>query len=151
MERNSGKRIGLFLVFLLVAATVFATLHFSKTEKPEEGTVSLYYHGKQERILISNLPLEPVEGIRVNGKGEEIKIEGEGILLSRLLSDYKVEEYVRVKLTASDSYSATVTKEEIEEPQKVYLLWEEDGLRLVVFGDPDSKRSVSEIVQISVE
>ena len=139
------------MIFLLAAATVFGVLHFSKTEKIEEGAVSLYYHGKKESIMISGLSLEPVEGIRVNGKGEEIKIEGEGILLSKLLSDYKVEEYVTVKLTASDSYSASVTKEEITETQKVYLLREEEGLRLVVFGDPDSKRSVSEIVQISVE
>ena len=52
---------------------------------------------------------------------------------------------------SDDSYSAQLTKEEIEEENRVYLLMDEDSLRLVVFGDKNSKRSVSNVVQIEVE
>ena len=42
--------------------------------------------------------------------------------------------------------------EEVKNDPKAYLLHEEEGkLRLVVFGDKNSKRSVSNVVQIVVE
>ena len=45
-----------------------------------------------------------------------------------------------------------VSKEEVDEDGKVYLLKEDDGsLRLVVFGDENSKRSVSNVVKMVVE
>lgn len=37
------------------------------------------------------------------------------------------------------------------EEEKVYLLLQEEELRLVVFGDENSKRSVSNVKQIVVE
>ena len=58
----------------------------------------------------------------------------------------------QVTVTADDEYSAVVTAEELAAPDKVYLIaQEEDGVQLVVFGDSNSKRNVSNVVRVTVE
>lgn len=55
-----------------------------------------------------------------------------------------------IKVISSDSYAAELLEEEIWEEEKAYFLYEEKELRLVVFGDKNSKRSVSDVVEIMV-
>ena len=61
------------------------------------------------------------------------------------------EDYKSV--VADDSYSAEITAEEMGNAVEAYLIQEEgeSRLRLIVFGDKDSKRSVSNVAQIIVE
>ena len=55
-------------------------------------------------------------------------------------------------MTADDAYNAVVTAEEIAEPDRVYLIQQDEGgLRLIVFGDSNSKRSVSNVASLSVK
>ena len=54
-------------------------------------------------------------------------------------------------VVSDDSYTADLTAEEVAESGKAYLLLEQPYLRLVVFGDQNSKRRVSNVVQIIVE
>ncbi len=67
------------------------------------------------------------------------------------LAQEHITGYSKVSVVSDDSYSAELTADEVKEDGKVYLLNEEDSLRLVVFGDENSKRSVSNVVQIVVE
>lgn len=62
-----------------------------------------------------------------------------------------VVSYSKVTVISDDSYAADLTAEDVKEDGKAYLMLDEEEIRLIVFGDPNSKRSVSNVVQIIVE
>ena len=141
-----------FLILLLVALTgVLAAVHLTTRNKVGADEVQLTYKDKTYSVEYKKLDLEQVTGTRVNGKGEEKKVEAAGILLRKLLEEKNIEEYSQVTVVSDDSYSAKIAAEEIKEEEKAYLLLQEEELRLVVFGDENSKRSVSNVKQIVVE
>ena len=141
-----------FLILLLVVLTgVLSVVHLTTRNKVDAEEVQLTYKDKTYSVEYKKLDLEQVTGTRVNGKGEEKKVEAPGILLRKLLEEKDIEEYSQVTIVSDDSYSAKIAAEEIKEEEKAYLLLQEDELRLVVFGDENSKRSVSNVKQIIVE
>lgn len=141
-----------FLILLLVVLTgVLSVVHLTTRNKVGADEVQLTYKDKTYSVEYKKLDLEQVTGTRVNGKGEEKKVEAPGILLRKLLEEKDIEEYSQVTVVSDDSYSAKIAVEEIKEEEKAYLLLQEEELRLVVFGDENSKRSVSNVKQIIVE
>ena len=62
-----------------------------------------------------------------------------------------IEKFTRVCATANDEYSAVITAEEILNPSRVYIMETEKGLNLVVFGDSNSRRNVSDVARLGVE
>lgn len=142
-----NRKIYFIALVLIVLAAVFAVLHLSSREQVAENRVQLEADGKSYEISLSELALEPVSGVRVNGKGEEIPVEGQGIFLPKLLEQYPVNAYSTVTVTSDDSYSAQIAAEEAE---NACFVIEAEQLRLVVFGDSNSKRSVSNVKQITL-
>ena len=141
-----------FLILILVVLTgVLSVIHLTTRNKVGDQEVQLTYKDKTYSVEYKKLNLEQVTGTRVNGKGEEKKVEAPGILLREVLEEKDIEEYSQVTVVSDDSYSAQIAVEEIKEEEKAYLLLEEEELRLVVFGDENSKRSVSNVKQIVVE
>ena len=141
-----------FLILILVVLTgVLSIIHLTTRNKVGDYEVQLTYKDKTYSVEYKKLNLEQVTGTRVNGKGEEKKVEAPGILLREVLEEKGIEEYSQVTVVSDDSYSAQIAVEEIKEEEKAYLLLEEEELRLVVFGDENSKRSVSNVKQIVVE
>ena len=146
------KHKALLLILVLVMLTgIAAWFHLSSREEVPEGTVQITAEGGTQRVKLSTLKYEPVSGIRVNGKGESIPVEGEGISVKDLLVSLKISLFSKITVVSDDSYSAELTAEEAAEEGKAYLLLDGDYLRLVVFGDQNSKRSVSNVVQLIVE
>lgn len=143
--------VPVFIVALVLVTGVVAWLHLTTREEVAPGTVQLTVNAQAETVNLSDLTYEQVSGVRVNGKGESIPVEGLGIALKELLKEKQVTSYTKVVVVADDSYSAELTAEEVETDGKAYLLLEEDSLRLVVFGDENSKRSITNVVQIVVE
>ena len=143
-----NRKLILIAVILVVLAAVFAVFHLNGREQVAENSVQMTADEKNAEVSLPALPCEEVSGIRVNGKGEEIPVEGQGIYLPDLLKLYSVETYSTVTVISDDSYSAQVTAEEAE---NACFLVEGTELRLVVFGDSNSKRSVSNVKQIIVE
>ena len=47
--------------------------------------------------------------------------------------------------------TATLQRDEVCEEGKAYLLVDEETLRLIVFGDKDSKRKVKNVVRLILE
>jgi hypothetical protein len=93
-----------------------------------------------------------VSGVRVNGKGEEIPVNGLGIAIKDVIAQAQIAEYAFVKVVSDDAYTAELSAEEVKDETKAFLLFDEENeLRLVVFGDTNSKRSVSDVVEIVVE
>ncbi len=149
MKKN---RLMIFAFVLVVVTAIAAIIHLNTRDEVAEGQIKLINGDKETTVNLNDLEYEQLSGIRVNGKGEEIPMEGKGILMRDLLKTVETKEYETVQVVADDSYTAEVTVEEVMEDGKVCLfLQEEGGLRLVVFGDENSKRSVSDVVQIIIE
>lgn len=143
-------KVSILIVILAILVALTAWLHLSSRQEVSGGTVLITADGHTTSVQLDQLHYENVSGIRVNGKGESIPVEGEGILLKDLLENRSITSYSMVRVISDDSYSAELTAEEVQEAGKAYLLLEDDTLRLVVFGDENSKRSVSNVVQIVV-
>lgn len=146
-----SRKIILFGIVLLVLTGLFGFLYLNSREDIPENSISMVYKDKTYLVDIDKLEYKQIIGIRVNGKGEEIKIDADGIELKDLFVDEEITGYSIVTLEADDSYIANVSAKEVNESNKVCLLKEENTLRLVVFGDKNSKRSVSNIVKIIIE
>lgn len=142
----------LLLILVLVMITgIAAWFHLTSREEAAEGTLQITVSGNTQTIELAALDYAPVSGVRVNGKGETISVEGRGILVKDLLASTKIASCSKVTVVSDDSYTAELTAEEVAEDGKAWLLLEQPYLRLVVFGDQNSKRSVSNVVQIIVE
>ena len=144
------KALALILVLAMLTG-IAAWLHLSSRENVAEGTLQMTIDGHSHAVEVSGLDFEPVSGVRVNGKGESIPVEGQGISVKDLLESKKIASYSKVTVLSNDSYAAELAAEEITEDGKAYLMLDEEELRLIVFGDSNSKRSVSNVVQIIVE
>ena len=150
MKKN--KLVIAVIAALLIITAVVAAVHLSTRSVPPSGTLQIDAEGKVTDFALNKLDLTPVQGTVVNGKGEEKTVDSQGELLSSVLEKAGVTEYTQVTVTANDEYSVTVTAEEIAETDRVYLLLE-DGkqVRLLVFGDSNSKRNVSDVIRLVVE
>lgn len=147
-----SKRKSIFLLITLAAITLGAAVFYlGNRESVEEGNLKITTAEGDLMIDTTKFELEQVTGTRINGKGEEKPVDGMGILIKDILDANDISEYVKVTVVSDDAYSAELSAEEVAEAGKAYLLYEEEELRLVVFGDENSKRSVSNVVEIIVE
>lgn len=137
---------------LFVLTAVIAVVHLSTRTAPPGGTLRIEIGNQVTDLDLNKLELTPVQGTVVNGKGDEKTIDAQGELLSSVLEKAGITDYTQVGVVADDEYSVTVTAGEIAEADCVYLLME-DGERpqLLVFGDPNSKRNVSNVIRLVVE
>lgn len=147
------SRKAIILVTILIIFTAIAAIfHLGTRQEVPKNVLQISVNGKEHIIDISKLKYEQVTGIRINGKGEEIPVDEQGVSLESILKQQSITEYSKVTVIADDSYSANLSADEVKEDGKAYLVvQEEEGLRLVVFEDENSKRSVSNVVQIVVE
>lgn len=146
-----SNKIRMVVSILMILTVIFAVVHFQTREKVPKNALQITTDEKTYMVDITKLAYEPVTGERVNGKGETLQVNGQGILLKEILNQKDIVEFSKVTIVADDAYQVEVTQEEIKEDAKVYLLYEDDSLRLIVFGDKDSKRSVSKVVQVIIE
>ena len=146
-----NKKLVIIAAVLVLVAVIAAAVHFMTAPKAAEGDVILTYGGKTTGITLADLELTDVNGVRVNCKGEEIEVNGKGIFVKDLLHEYGVADFTKISVVSEDSYVAEIENAEVQEEGKAYILVEEGEARLVVFGDTNSKRSVSNVKQIVVE
>ena len=146
-------RATIFIIILLIITGVVAAIHLGTREEVPEGAIEVVCGEEKNIIDITKLDYEQVTGTRMNGKGEEIEIDAPGIYFGSFLEEAGVTEYEMVSVVADDGYSAELSFIEIADGIEVYLIQEEGEarLRLVVLGEKDSKRSVSNVAQIIVE
>ena len=145
-------KVKLFAAVLVILTVVAAILHLNTREVVAEGTLQLKAGETTMNLDISEFDYQQVTGVRMNGKGEEIPVDAPGISIKNVIAYAKVTEYETVTVVAEDSYSAEISAEEVEDGTKaIFIVDDEKKLRLVVFGDSNSKRSVSDVVQIVVE
>ncbi|MBQ6835072.1 MAG: hypothetical protein IJO55_11770 [Lachnospiraceae bacterium] len=144
-------KIKIFFIVLVLVTAIAAFAHLRDRQQIPEHTLLITQGEKEFYVDIDDLTFETVTGIRVNGKGEEIPVEAPGISIKDILTEVNVTEFEAIVIESDDSYQARVSKDETEEDGKAYLLRDERKLRLIVFGDENSKRSVSNVVKMIVE
>lgn len=115
------------------------------------GTVLVEYGGKVEELSLDRVELTAVRGTVINGKGQERKVDAQGAPLSAVLAEAGITSYTQTAVTADDEYSVTVTQEEAAAPDRVFLIVQEgERIQLLVFGDPNSKRNVANVIRLTV-
>lgn len=147
-----NKQLIVVIAALVIITAAVATVHLSTRSTPRDGALRIEADGQVTDLALSKLELTLVQGTVVNGKGEVKAIDSQGELLSSVLEKAGITEYSQVGVVADDEYSVTVTASEIAEADRVYLLMENgEKLQLTVFGDPNSKRNVSNVIRLVVE
>ena len=145
-------RVKIFALIMVVFTIIAAAFYFEVREEVMEGALRVTNGTNTVMLNPSKFERTQVSGVRVNGKGEEIPVNGVGTALKDILALAKIADYESVKVISDDSYSAVISAEEVNDVTKAFLLFDEENeLRLVVFGDTNSKRSVSDVVEIVVE
>jgi len=148
---KSKNKLPIIMTCLAALVVVLAIIHFATRTKVPEGAVSVETDGKISYLVLTDIPTSHVEGEIVNGKGDIKSIDGEGIRLEDALALVGVTNPKRVTAVADDEYNAVIEGNEIAHDAQVYLLVEDGEGRLVVFGDPNSKRNVSHLTRLVVE
>lgn len=146
---KKDKLVKFFILALVLFTAAAAAVHLAGRTRVPEGGILVKWDGGEAYAALEELELVEVRGTVRNGKGEELEVDGQGAPLSRILDAAGVREFAQVTVAADDSYSAVVTAAEVAQPDKVYLLVQEDGPRLVVFGDENSKRNVSGVAVLT--
>ena len=149
---KKAEPVKLIIIVLVLITAITAVFYLTTRPTVPEDTLRIEKGSQVIELPLERLKFIPVQGTVVNGKGEERTIDAQGILLDQVLREAGISEYLEVTVTADDAYNAVVTAEEIAAPDRVYLIrQDEGGLRLIVFGDSNSKRSVSGVVSLSIK
>jgi len=157
------KKIVFLFVILLVVTALVAVVHRMTHEAPAGLTLTV--HGESLHLPLTQLDQVAFSGELVDGKGTVTTHSYRGILLADLLQEAKVstEGISKVLATSADQYTAEFQLQEVLENETVYLAVEADGqqiegidpgtpgAQLVVFGDPNSRRCVRFLAQITLE
>lgn len=139
---------------LVILTAILALVHFSTRDKIPDGALMVNYGEKTVYIEMDTLAKIKINGTIVNGKGEQKEVDEIGVPLADILNAAGIDpaEVNVVTVSADDEFSAEISGEEIQEEGKAYLADDgEDGMRLIVFGDSDSKRNVRTVVKLDVE
>jgi len=150
MQKRTAYLLAGMGLFLLALVAVLTVLHLSSLTQVPEGAVQVEFGGETAFVRPADLSLSAISGTVVNGKGDEIAVEGRGLPLLQVLQAAGVTDYSAVRAVADDSYHAEYTAAELTEEGRVVLLAEEDSFRIVAFGDKDSRRNVSGVIRLVV-
>lgn len=135
---------------LAALVAVFTAIHLITRVETSKGSICVEQGENVISVELSKLSTVPVKGEIKNAKGDVKTIDGQGIRLEDVLSSAGVDTFQVITIFADDKYSAQVIAEEVRSAEKVYLLIENETARLVVFGDANSKRNVSNVVRLVV-
>ena len=152
MKKNKLMMI-IILAVLVVVTAALTTAHLATRQQADENGLQIVWKGKTIVVPLDKLTLFAVQGTTVNGKGETQMVDGMGISVMDLLDHAGIaaKKFTTVQVVSDDEYTATLQQEEVCEEGKAWLLVDEEDVRLVVFGDSDSKRKVKDVVRLVVE
>lgn len=91
-------------------------------------------------VDLSTIATEHVQGVSLDADGNQVSVEGEGILVSDVLQAGAIESswIGEVSVQSRDKSTAEVTGSELNMADKAYLMEQEDGTwSLVILGEKD--------------
>ena len=151
------------IALLLAVTGIIAAVHLASQDEIE---CMVILQGEQEiSVSFKDLKQGPFAGELTDGKGDVTFHEYTGVLLGELLKKKGIDldRITEVTVTSADNYSVTLTVDEIRQADKVYVAITadgakiegidpgSDGVQLIVFGDPNSRRCVRFAQKITVE
>lgn len=146
-----NKKIKIILSAAVLLTAAVAIIHLTTRTAVPKGTLRVIFNEKEVMISLSDLQLKPVQGTISNAKGDQRTIDALGLPLTEVLSAAGADNISKVTLVADDEYRAELTAEETAADGNAYLILQEDGgVQLIVFSDTNSKRNVSNTIQIEV-
>lgn len=158
-----SRKLIVGIVLLLVVTGIVAAVHLMNQE---EIPCMVIQKGDQEiSVSFEDLNQGAFSGELIDGKGDATFHAYTGILLKELLKQKGIDpaQLSGVTVTSADNYSVTFTKEEILQENKVYAAItadgnkiegidpESDGVQIIVFADPNSRRCVRFAQKITIE
>lgn len=139
---------------LLIATCIVAVLHLND----QEHIPCMVIRQEKRDISVSfeELDAYAFSGELTDGKGDKTFCQYTGILLRELLETKGIElaQISGITVTSADNYSVEFTADEILQADKVYVAItadgakiegiqaESDGVQIIVFQDPNSRRCV---------
>ena len=151
--KKQSKIIVAVLAALFLAVAAMACVHFATREKVPVNTLAIHAGKDVVYVDLDKLNRKPVQGTLTNARGDKIEIDAQGAALADILrmGELDVDSIQSVTVSAADEYSASLSGAEVNESEKTFLIFGEDGLQLVVFGDENMKRSVHKVVSVDVQ
>lgn len=151
------------IALLLVVTGIVAAVHLS-----DQDVIACMVIRQGEReiaVSFEDLDQSAFSGELIDGKGDATFHEYTGILLRELLEGKGIglAQISKVSVTSADNYSVSFTGEEILHTDNVYAAITADGVRIegidpgsdgvqiIVFSDPNSRRCVRFAQRITVE
>lgn len=139
------NKLTLMLIAALFLATILAAAWHLNTRTDSKHLI-LDIPGERVTLAVNTLSLSSVQGEIRNARGETRSVDGQGISLADLIAKCDAA-FEKITVVASDEYRAELTAEDLS---RAYMLRESDSWQLIVFGDPDSRRCVSNVIQVIV-
>ena len=103
-----SNKLKYFIIALALVALGSGIFYFATREEVAKDTLLITYQSEEIVVPLDDLTYEYVKGELVNGKGETKAVEGDGIALSALLTQYEITTYSEVIVEASDAYQAVL-------------------------------------------
>lgn len=147
------KLSSILIALLLVFTTVIAGAYLSCRTAAPEGCITITASNESSVFRLSQLNWSQVQGQIKTGKGEVRNIDAQGVPVKEVLTlaKIKLDAFAGIDVTAEDGYHAELTAEEIIQPHNAYFVRQDDGgIRLIVLGDQNSKRNVTNVAGIQI-
>lgn len=144
------KNIVIIIAVLLAATAIVTAVYLNSREEIGPGQIMISSGSGTTKIDMKTLDLEPVSGTITKKNGETKKIDSTGYRLGDISSLVNITDYSEISVYADDEYSATVSREELEDDANTWLIEDDEGIRLVVLGDTYSGRDVKNVKRIEI-
>ena len=149
------KHLIITAILLLITA-VIAFFYLQGRRQTPEGSLAVICEDRETIVDPFTAPSVDVAGTVVNGKGQEKELSGKGVTLSDVLSlaGFGEGDYSEIRVVSSDEYAAQISAQEISGKTAFLIKDHADNgsetIRLIVFGDPNAKRQVKNVVRIEL-
>ena len=158
----SRKWMIVIVVLLLAVTGIVAAVHLMNQDAV---ACMVIVQGEQEiAVSFEDLDQGTFSGELIDGKGDVTAHTYTGVLLQELLEKKGIDlaQISGVTVTSADNYSVEFTAEEILQEGKVYAAVTADGAKIegidpgtdgvqvIVFGDPNSRRCVRYAQRITI-
>ncbi|MBQ4641104.1 MAG: hypothetical protein IJB47_00600 [Oscillospiraceae bacterium] len=157
-----SRKITIGIILLFIVTGIVGAIHLMNQDAVE--CMVITQKNQQVAVTFDDLNREAFSGNLINGKGDVTFHEYTGVLLADLLKSKGIDltNASGVTVTSADNYSVVFTAEEILQADRVYaaitadgkkiegIVPGSDGVQVIVFGDPNSRRCVRFAQKITV-